>query len=194
MPVTANSVRLRNRLDSLRRALPWAASVGLYAAARITVERLQDSIRASWTSNTQIGFDIDNFIRIITELEALPQGGIGLLNERKMGTAGDFEAILGIPGLWHQGTGNGERFGAFINQMGWLFDQVSELGQARSNIWGDTEPQWYLLEYGTMGSGAYAPQAPSLTITTTTINSIPLVWSTFESAAGRVLRERASFS
>lgn len=190
MPVTVNSTRLQKRLRDAIRYIPVAAEVAIYAGAYKVLNEVAIAVQARWSGHEQIGFDIQNFLDIIVKIEEIPSGGIGILNVEKMGTAEDFERIRGPRRLWHQGTRNAERFGLFINQQGMFFDQVAELAELRNAYWGNREPQWWLLEYGTLGSGAYNPQPPNQAITETVLNSIPAVFSTIEDAATRMLRSR----
>jgi hypothetical protein len=117
-------------------------------------------------------------------------GGVGILNVTKMGTHQDLEKIRGIPGLWHQGTGQGEKFGLFVNQVGMFFDHVAELEAGRRQRWGDTEPQWWLIEYGTLGSGAYAPRGPKSTITNTALGATSRTYNLVSNVVTRMFKQR----
>lgn len=190
MAVRADSTRLRRRLRGFLTTLPVAANAGLLAQATYARDRVKEAVRTQWADNTQVGFDLDNFLAIIDRIEAVDGGGLGLFNTERMGTADDFEKIRGHPRLWHQGKNQGERFGAFYNQLGMFFDQVEQLAQMRNLRWGETEPQWFLLEYGTLGSGAYAPQPPNPAIEGTLLRSVPRVFSVMEDTVTRMLRQR----
>jgi hypothetical protein len=195
MSVTVNSVKLQNRLRRLATTLPVAAAQATNLAAEETIDVISNAIRAEWADNNQVGFDLDNFINIISKRVPLQGGGIGILNTDEMGTADDFKNIYRIKGLWHYGTGSGERFGLFINQTSWIYDQVAEMIRKRKYFWGDREPQWYLIEYGTTGSpGVYDPRAPTMTITTAALDMVPRVYAIVENTVNRILQRNGVFS
>lgn len=193
MPVQVDSSRMQRRLRGLRRALPVMAAAGLVDAVKETSDHISNRVAAEWTDHNQVGFDLDNFLAIIRRSEPI-EGGVGLLNTERMGDSERFERIRGVPGLWHQGTGNADRFGLFINQLSMFFDQVADLVTDRKRRWGNTEPQWYLIEYGTFGTAAYDPRPPKMTITTAALDMVPRVYSIVERAANRILRERGLLS
>lgn len=195
MPVVVDSTRLQRRLSKLIRELPRIAAASVVAGAISMRTEIQKAVRTNWVRNNQVGFDISNFLSIIQEVESIPGGGVGILNVEKMGTGTDFEKIAHVRGLYHQKTRQGDKFGLFINQMGMFFNQVSELEQGRSDRWGRTEPQWWLIEHGTLGvPGAWSPRPPTNTISTTAIVAAPLVWREVETTVDRMFRDRGIIS
>lgn len=83
-----------------------------------------------------------------------------------MGTVEDFEAIAHEPGMFHHHTGDGQAFReVFEHEM-----TREAVARARQQVWGEKTPQWYLLEYGYAGDGAYPPVPAANFISTATRN------------------------
>lgn len=163
MAVRANSARLRTRLENYQRFLHEAAVQGAAASGLATVDLVQGATESQWSGDTsQIGFDINSFSRSIQGVEHIPDG-VGILNVQKMGTAEDFEKIGKGSGLWHEGTKRGDAFRQFILERPGNSDSLAEL---RKVVWGDTNPQWWFLEYGNGYAGAFPVRAGTLAITT----------------------------
>lgn len=195
MAVIVNTTRLLARLNKFVILLPGVAALATITGATEMRKRVQEAVRNDWVNNNQVGFDIDHFLSIIQQVEAIPGGGLGILNVEKMGTAADLEKIAHVRGLYHQKTRQGDKFGLFIRQMGMFFDQVAELAANRQARWGDTEPQWWLIEHGTIGTpGAYAPRAPTNTISVTGILAQPMVFKEVTTAVDSMLKSRGIIS
>lgn len=142
-----------------------ATRLAPYRLSDVALETIQDVSENAVTRladrEDQVGFDLRQFLQNIRNPGPLVieggMGTVGILHEPTMGTEGDFEAIAGIRGLWHEGHRAGLAFklGVFDDP-----DIREELARSRQQVWGDKTPQWYLLENGTLGvAGAY-PQAP----------------------------------
>lgn len=189
MRVTADASRLLTRLRKFSRELPIIADAALIAGAYSVLGSIRSNIRSSWVDHNQVGFDLENFLSIIDNVEAIDGGGVGILNVNRMGTHSDLEKIRGIPGLWHQGTGQGEKFGLFVNQTGMFFDHVTALEANRRQRWGNVEPQWWLIEHGTLGSGAYAPRGPKSTITNTVLGTTTRTYNLVSTVVTRMLKQ-----
>lgn len=157
MPVTADSLRLRTRLTNYIRTLRPAAMQAIQHAAEDTARFVQDTTRTNWSGdNSQIGFDIDSFAASIRAAEPIPEG-FGILNVNRMGTAADFEQIGRGSGLWHEGGKRGDAFRRFILERPGASE---DLAQLRKIVWGDTNPQWWFLEYGNESFAGAFPQRP----------------------------------
>ena len=155
MAVRTRTARLRSRLNRLARELPFAGHSAAYDAAEGIKNFIQVQVGQDWANaeSEQVGFDLSNFNRIIDDVEVVEGGGFGILNIQKMGTAEDFEAIAGVPDLWHMGRRMNDSFRRLI------MDRPANrnmLADARNAVWGDKEPQWWFLNYGNVGRvGAY---------------------------------------
>lgn len=108
----------------------------------------------------QVGFDLAQFLRNIAfpgQLEVSgARGTVGILHEPTMGTVEDFDAISGGD-LWHAGGGRGDLFKVSVFDDPEIRD---ELARDRQGVWGAKTPQWYLMENGYSGTGAY-PEVPA---------------------------------
>lgn len=109
----------------------------------------------------QVGFDLEQFndnIATPGRLHTGPgTGRIGILDPDRMGTLADFDSI-GEAGLFHQGTKDSK--GVWRNVVYPDPELREEVAQDRQAVWGDKTPQWFLLEEGWHGDGAF-PDTPA---------------------------------
>ena len=163
MPMTADASRLRQRIKQIRDAVEHLAPLKLHDVAQDAIAAVsQQALSDLAGREDQVGFDLAQFLRNISQSGPLVTEGsgratIGILDTTRMGTLIDFDRILGIPELWHQGTGKGDTFRRFVFENEARRDKVALLRQA---VWGDKTPQWYLLNYGYGGGDAY-PAVPA---------------------------------
>jgi hypothetical protein len=106
----------------------------------------------------QVGFDLSQFLNNIRDPGPLDingaRGTVGILDQERMGTLEDFDAISDDPELWHFGGGRGDLFRREVFEVP---EEREDLEQRRRAVWGEKTPQWYLLENGFTGTGAYPP-------------------------------------
>jgi len=106
----------------------------------------------------QVGFDLPQFLENIREPGQLQvngaRGSIGILDQDRMGTLEDFDAISSDPKLWHTGRGFAELFRIKVFERP---QTRADLAQERQQVWGSKTPQWFLLNDGYSGSDAYPP-------------------------------------
>lgn len=131
-------------------ALDTIAEVKANAASRLAGQQYQ------------VGFDLDLFLNNISQpgrlhVTAPGVGRIGILDGERMGTRGDFDAI-GEAGLFHQGTK--DRKGIWRNVVYPDEELRQEVAEERQAVWGDVTPQWFLLEEGFAGAGAFPATPP----------------------------------
>lgn len=152
--------------------LPRAAAEAEYDLARNTINLIQENARQDWSnSDDQVGFDVGKWNILIDRPEVLPEGGVGILNVNRMGTAEDFEAIAQSPKeasrdtlLWHVGQRMGDSFRRLIIERP---ANLAALAEARQAIWGEKQPQWWFKNYGNFGyTGAYPTTMGTYTIET----------------------------
>jgi len=159
---TADASSLLAGLQRLKQAAELSPTA-LVEVAHDAIEDVQHNAATLLGSQqSQVGFDLEQFQTNISRpgqliLGAPGVGSIGILDTNLMGTVDDFEAIRGL-GLFHQGTQ--DRKGVWRNIVypddAWR-ETVARLRQA---IWGAKTPQWYLLENGFSGDGAF-PDTPA---------------------------------
>lgn len=159
MPVQANASRLLRRVRQVRDAVATIAPYKLIDVAQDAIGEVNNEALARLSHrDDQIGFDLAQFLRNIEQAGPLVILGpgratIGILDQIKMGTVEDFERIAHQPGLFHHHTGNELSIREVYENEG----TRESLARARRGVWGDRTPQWYLLEYGYQGDGAYPP-------------------------------------
>lgn len=163
--IRANATRLKSRL----RQITEATRLAPYALSDVAVQTIGDvssnALSRLVGREDQVGFDLAQFIRNISQPGPLEivgaRGTVGILHEPTMGTLEDFEAIANLPGadqhLWHQHGGRGDVFKRAVFDYP---DIREELARDRQSVWGDRTPQWYLMENGFSGGGAY-PDVPA---------------------------------
>lgn len=163
MPVRADSSRFVQRVRKVREAVAHIAPYKLIDVAQGAIgEVSQSALTRLAGREDQVGFDLAQFLRNISQAGQLivHQPGvatIGILDVIKMGTLDDFEAIGQVPDLWHFGQNRAEQFRKQVYDYP---DIRAELAAERQSIWGEKTPQWYLLENGYPGDGAY-PAVPA---------------------------------
>lgn len=159
-----------SRLIARLHALVQATELTPYALPDIAQDVIED-VQASAASNLanaetyQVGFDLGQFQQNIADpgplsVPAEGVGHIGILDVEKMGTVDDFDAINfdGEPLLFHRGKGDRSSiWREIIYPNAALREQVSE---GRRAVWGSKTPQWFLLNDGYTGNGAY-PDTPA---------------------------------
>lgn len=169
MTVLANAAVLLNRLRQMEEAVRLAP----YALSDVAVQTIGDvstnALERLASRDDQVGFDLGQFLRNISQPGPLEvtgaRGTVGILHEPTMGTVEDFEAIANIAGsgkgagrvdkhLWHQHGGRGDMFKRAVFDYP---DIREELSKDRRSVWGRKTPQWYLMENGFSGTGAYPP-------------------------------------
>jgi hypothetical protein len=140
-----------------------ATRLAPYALSDVAVDVIGDVSTNAVTMlagrEDQVGFDLPQFIQNIRDPSPLvvtgaAHGSVSILDQEQMGTVDDFDAISNDPQLWHAGTGRGDLFRLDV------FEDPEEkafLESARKSVWGTKTPQWYLMEYGYTGQGAYPP-------------------------------------
>lgn len=159
MPVQANAQRLLRRVKDVRDAVAHMAPYKLVDVAVDAIAEVSNEAMARLSSrDDQVGFDLNQFLRNIEEagpLMILGEGRatIGILDQIKMGTVEDFERIAHQPGMFHNHTGDELAFREVYDHLG----TRESVARARRSVWGERTPQWYLLEYGYAGDGAYPP-------------------------------------
>ena len=190
MAVRARTARLRSRLRRLQTELPRAASRGAYDAAEGVKNFVQVQVQQDWqgAESQQVGFDLGNFIRIIDDVEVTGEGGYGILNINKMGTAEDFEQIAGVPTMWHMGLRMGDSFRRLIVEKPATRQM---LAADRQTIWGSKEPQWWFMNYGNLGMpGAYPVHAGTYSIEDIAYSSAGSVQDIVERSVNEYLTTR----
>lgn len=158
--IRANASNLKSRL----RRITEATRLAPYALSSVAVDTIGDVSTNALTRlagrEDQVGFSLSQFlenIRYPGQLQVLgARGQVGILDQHEMGTLEDFEMIANIPGdpLWHQHGRRGDLFKEAVFDRP---DEREELASARQQIWGRKTPQWYLMENGYSGTGAYPP-------------------------------------
>ncbi len=156
--IQVNATRLKSRL----RQITEATRLAPYALSDVAVDTIGDvssnALAMLAGREDQVGFDLSQFLQNIRDPGPLAVNGahgqVGILDTERMGTVEDFDLISDDPELWHFGTKRGDLFRREV------FEDPAEqedLGLRRKAIWGDKTPQWYLMEYGYTGTGAYPP-------------------------------------
>lgn len=169
MPIQADASRTKKRVNQIVEALRLAP----YALSTVAVDTIGDvrnNVQSQWSSRQdQVGFDLPQFLQNIAEPGPLDvqgaRGTVGILHEPTMGTVDDYEAIGHIPGLWHHGLRGGRIFKEVVYDIP---ENRQELERERQAVWGAKTPQWYLIENGYTGDGAYPAVPASHTIASTT--------------------------
>jgi hypothetical protein len=124
-------------------------------AAQDTINAVEQSaLRKLSGRNDQVGFDLFQFIDNIQGIFDDGSGGVSILDTNRMGTVEDFEAIGDDKTLWHMGTGSGEKFRKSVFSK---HSARSSLSARRQGVWGETTPQWLLMEFGSHSGGEYPP-------------------------------------
>lgn len=160
----ADASSLLAGVENLIRAAELSPAL-LSEVALDTIAAVQRSAVASLSGQeSQIGFDLEQFLNIISRPGPLGMGppgvgSIGVFDTELMGTAADFELIANIPGLFHQHTG--DRAGIWRNIVYPSEGLREEVALERQSEWRGKQPQWYLLHEGTSGDGAYPDTAPN---------------------------------
>lgn len=171
--VHADASGLLRRIARIREAVANIAPYKLVDAAVDAIGEISDSaVTRLAAREDQVGFDLAQFLRNIQQpgplaIKSPGVASIGILDVIQMGTLADFEAIGEIPDLWHFGQRRGE---AFRRQVFDYPDKRDDLARMRQAIWGDKTPQWYLLEHGYPGDGAY-PAVPAANFIATATRS-----------------------
>ena len=159
----ANASKLLSRLARLNTAMQLTPYT-LVDVAQDVIEDVQRSAQSNLSGRTeQVGFDLDQFLTNISRPGPLlvPSpgvGSVGILDYDLMGTADDFERIGGVPGLYHQHTGDNR--GVWRNIVYPDTELREEVARERQAVWGSKTPQWWLYENGFSGNGAY-PTTPA---------------------------------
>lgn len=156
--IRANAAQLKSRLNKITEATRLAP----YALSAVAVDTIGDVSNNALTSlagrEDQVGFDLAQFIQNIRDPGPLEvnggRGQVSILDQERMGTVEDFDLIADDPHLWHFGTGHAELFRQDVFEDPEARD---DLERKRRAIWGDKTPQWYLMENGFSGAGAYPP-------------------------------------
>lgn len=161
MTVTANALLLKQKIQNFKNALAAAPYTMVDVATDVIGEVSQSALSNLSGRDDQVGFDLAQFLDNIRTPSSLEIRGrtasISILDVRRMGTQEDFEAIAYVPELWHSHQRRGE---AFRTQL-YDYPELREaLAQRRQQIWGTKTPQWWLLEHGYSGGGAY-PAVPA---------------------------------
>lgn len=156
----ATASRLLGRLEKLRKAAEFSPATLPDIALDTIREVQQNAVSRLSTDETQVGFDLGQFQENIAtpgplRVTAPGVGSIGILDPERMGTVEDFDAIADFPGLFHQGTG--DRSGTWEHVVYPTIPLREEVAAMRRGVWGDRTPQWYLLENGFSGNGAFPP-------------------------------------
>lgn len=170
MATRVRTARLRSRLRRMVEELPKAADSAAFTSAQIAIERAhQHAADSGWAvNNEQVGFDFGLWMENTRNVEYVDEHW-AIFNVRRMGTYEDFERIRqparsGISRedmLWHTGMRMNDSFRRLI------MDRPANrqaLAEARREVWGDTTPQWWLLNYGNQGTGAANPKDGSFSI------------------------------
>ena len=158
MPIQADASRLKSRM----RQITQATRLAPYALSSVAVDTIGDVSNNAVTRlagrEDQVGFDLIQFLENISEPGPLhvagARGQVGILDETRMGTMEDFDAISGEPSLWHTLQGAAELFRIKVFERP---DQRRAVAEGRQAIWNPTTPQWYLMENGYSGGDAYPP-------------------------------------
>jgi hypothetical protein len=157
-----SATRFLNRLRTLQRELPRAASAANVKLADTTLTVVKNAGIAEWSSRgDQVGFNADNWANLAGPVEIIHNHGLGILNVNRMGTADDFEKIKYVPQLWHRGRGGKASFDRLIMQKPGARER---LAQERDAYWSPKEPQWWLLNYGNQMQGSFNPVPGTYTI------------------------------
>lgn len=189
MAIRTRTARLRSRLQRLSRELPTAATGGAYDAAEAVKNFVHVQISQDWqgAATRQVGFDMGHFMDITDRVEAV-EGSLGIFNVQRMGTADDFEAISGVPDLWHMGMRMNDSFRRLIIERPANRDMLAD---ARKSVWGDKEPQWWFLNYGNVGyAGAYPTHPGTFSIEQVAFTSDRSVEQIVERSVNEYLRQR----
>jgi hypothetical protein len=149
---------MKSRLRQISEATRFAP----YALSTVAVETIGDvrdsAVQRLAGREDQVGFDLPQFLENIREPGTLSvrgaRGSVGILDEWKMGTVEDFDAISADPTLWHARRGQAELFRLRVFNRP---DLREELAADRQAVWGDKTPQWYLMENGYSGGDAFPP-------------------------------------
>lgn len=149
--------RLRQITEATRLA-PYALST---VATRTLGDVRDNAVQRLAGREDQVGFDLPQFLENIRQPGPLDvqgaRGSVSILHTPTMGTLEDFEAISDLDPdrhLWHQGGKAGSVFKRAVFDYP---DIKEELAIDRKSIWGAKTPQWYLMENGYSGTGAYPP-------------------------------------
>ena len=159
---TANASRLLSRLNAAIKVAENSPIV-LPDIALETIADVKDIAAGRLEGQEyQVGFDLAQFQENISAPGRLRMRGpgvgtIGILDVEKMGTRADFDSI-GEAGLFHQGTH--DRKGIWRNVVYPDLELREEVAEERQAVWGDRTPQWFLLNDGWSGSGAF-PATPA---------------------------------
>jgi len=156
--IQANAARLRSRLKQITEATRLAP----YALSDVAVDTIGDvssnALAMLAGREDQVGFDLAQFLQNIRDPGPLAvvggHGTVSILDQERMGTVEDFDLIADDPSLWHFGGRRGDLFRESVFNDP---EEREDLERARRAIWGDKTPQWYLMENGFTGTGAYPP-------------------------------------
>ena len=160
----ADGSRLITRLHELVQA----AELTPYALPDVAHEVIAD-VQASAADSLagaeqyQVGFDLGQFQQNIAdpgplEVTGPGVGSIGILDVERMGTLDDYEQIAHEPGLFHQGTQDAR--GVWRNVFYPNAELRGKVAAERQAVWGAKTPQWFLLNDGFSGNGAF-PDTPA---------------------------------
>lgn len=157
----ADASRLIGRLQAAIKAAEGSPAI-LPDIAFDTIADVQAEAATLAGQEYQVGFDLDQFQRNIASpgrlnVTAPGVGTIGILDVERMGTAEDFERIAHA-GLFHQGTQDSA--GVWRNIFYPDPELRQQVAEERQAVWGDKTPQWFLLNEGFQGSGAF-PATPA---------------------------------
>jgi hypothetical protein len=158
MAVRADASKMKRKLRNLIAATGSIDSVEMLEAADDVVDAIAVELRAVDTS-TQVGFDEQLFISNLRATIRKDTTGAWTIDPWEAGgDQNDLDRIAGRGGpfdlggrasksLWHMGK---KRTDAFFRLIYNNAQARADLARLRQGVWGNTTPQWYLIEFGSI--------------------------------------------